>query len=196
MAVIIIGGVTVDTDELDTLKAYLRIVGSDEDVLLGTLLAMAHADIESYLGVPVVAVERTYSVSVGRNEGYLSVPGPISPDGITVTDPDGDEWDSGVFTINAGAGLLSTGGSLGGRSLLTAGTWEVTCTAGLSLRADYDSAVAPVAEMSVMMRAADLYLNRNVRAASERDGDTSIALAVGVEHVAAQTGLARYRRFV
>jgi hypothetical protein len=188
--------VAVSQDALDALKAYLRVTHTDDDVLLGTLLDMAHADVESYLGVPVVAAERTYSVSVGRNEGYLSVPGPISPDGITITDPDGYEWDAGVFTINAPAGLLSTGGSLAGRSLLTPGTWEVTCTAGLSLRPDYESVLAPVVDMSVMMRAADLYLNRNVRAASERDGDTSIALGGEVERIAAQTGLARYRRFV
>ena len=198
MAVIITGGVAIDdVSELEALKEYLRIESADEDAMLARLIDIAHADAESYLGVPVVAAQRTYPVGVGRNEGYLSIPGPIDTSAsITIIDPDGDEWDAGVFHINAAAGLLSTGGSLAGRSLLPQGTWEVTATCGLSLRPDYESAIAHVVDAFCLMRAADLYLNRNARAASERDGDTSIALEQGVEHIAATTGLARYRRAV
>lgn len=197
MAVTITGGVAVSDAEIEKLKAYLRITTNADDTLLGTLITIAHGDAESYLGVPVIAAERTYSVSVGLNEGYLSVPGPMDTSAdITVTDPDGSEWDIGAFHINGPAGLLSTGGSLAGRSMLTPGTWEVTCTSGLSLRPDYESAIKPVVELFYLMRAADLYINRNVRTASERDGDTSIALDGAVEAIAHQTGLARYRRFV
>lgn len=181
---------------VDMVKTYLRVSGTDEDALIATLLAAAQADALSYLGTPVVAAERTEKVDVGRSQTYLRLSAvPIDTTAsITITDPDGDTWDPDAFAINAGAGLLATGaGTLAGRVTLEPGTWTVTYTGGLSVRHDYAEAIAPTYDLFVLLRTADLYLNRNIRAASESDGDTAITSA-NVADIADTTGLARYRR--
>jgi hypothetical protein len=47
----------------------------------------------------------------------------------------------------------------------------------MSVRSDYASTLKPQFDHGIMLLAADWYANRNPRAASERDGDTSAALA-------------------
>ena len=179
MSVIVTGGTATSTTAVEALKAYLRITHDSEDALLATLLAAATAWAEGYLNTPLTAAERTYAVSVAPRETYLSIPAaPIDTSAdITITDPDGDTYDSDAFVINANAGMLTTGGDIAGRQLLTPGTWEVTCTAGMSVRPDYTAVLEPLFDHGIMLLAADWYANRNPRAASERDGDTSAALA-------------------
>lgn len=178
MAVIVTGGTTTATTAVEDLKAYLRITHDTEDVLLTVLVKAATAWAEGYLGTPITATERTYAVSVAPRETYLSIPAaPIDTDApITITSPDGETYDADAFAVNANAGLLTTGGDLSGRRLLTPGTWHVTCTAGMSLRPDYEAVLKPLFAHGITLLAADWYANRNPRASSERDGDTSAAL--------------------
>jgi len=179
MGVIITDGTTTSTTEVEALKAYLRITHDAEDGLLASLLASAKAWAEGYLGTPLTAVERTYSIGVAPRETYLTIPAaPVDAAlPIVIRDPSGGLYDSDAFTLNANAGLLTTGGTIAGRQLLTPGTWSVTCTAGMSVRSDYASTLKPQFDHGIMLLAADWYANRNPRAASERDGDTSAALA-------------------
>lgn len=196
MAVIVTGGTTISTTAVEDLKAYLRITHDTEDVLLTGLVNAATAWAEGYLGTPIVATERTYAVSVALRETYLSIPAaPIDTDApITITSPDGEAYDADAFAVNANAGLLTTGGDLSGRRLLTPGTWHVTCTAGMSLRPDYEAVLKPLFAHGITLLAADWYANRNPRAASERDGDVSTGLADAPPWVVAI--FAPYRRFV
>lgn len=179
MAVIVTGGTVVaDTTAVDDLKAYLRITHDTEDVLLTGLVNAATAWAEGYLGTPITATERTYAVSVAPRETYLTIPAaPVdSTRPIVIRDPEGSLYDSDAFTLNANAGLLTTGGTIAGRQLLTPGTWSVTCTAGMSVRSDYASTLKPQFDHGIMLLAADWYANRNPRASSDSDGDTSTVL--------------------
>ena len=168
----------VSQDAVDELKDYLRITDATQDDHLALLLAASQAWAEGYLGTPLASVERTEQVGVARNETYLrTAAAPIDADeDITITDPDGDSYDVGYFTLNAPAGLLVTGGTLAGRTLLDPGTWTVTYTGGLAAREDYTRVVEPQVSHAIMLVAADWYANRNPRASSENDGDTSTVL--------------------
>lgn len=180
---------------LDEIKDYLRITDTTQDDHLTTLLTAAQAWAEGYLGTPLANVERTEAVGVARNETYLRLASaPIDTDeGITITDPDGDEHDAGSFVVNAPAGIIATGaGTLAGRPLLQPGTWEVTYTGGLAARDDYATVVEPQVSHAVMLVAADWYANRNPRASAERDGDVSVSLGEAPPWAIAL--LAPYRR--
>jgi len=178
MSVIVTGGTATSTTAVEALKAYLRITHDAEDELLASLLASAKAWAEGYLGTPLEAVERTYAVGVAPRETYLAIPAaPVDATRpIVIRDPEGSLYDSDAFTLNANAGLLTTGGTIAGRQLLTPGTWSVTCTAGMSVRSDYASTLKPLFAHGITLLAADWYANRNPRASSENDGDTSTVL--------------------
>lgn len=148
-------------------KNYLRVTSTDEDDVIADLIAAAERFIEAEVGRFLTAVSATEHVSVGRNSRGFGVRNwPVSSTAtITVTDPNATDV-TGIFDVDY------TTGRFRAYHLITAGTYTVTYTGGVSLS---DSWAATRASLVNAVRdlVAEWYANRDPGASSVTDGDYS-----------------------
>ena len=152
---------------LSDAKAYLRISGTDEDDVIGELIAAVEGALASEIGRLITAAASTERVSVGKNARGFGVRNwPVSSTAtVTVTDPNADDV-SGMFDIDYATGRFRT------RYDLTPGTYTVAYTGGISL-SDGWARYEPMLKGAVRDWVAELYANRDPGASSVTDGDMS-----------------------
>lgn len=164
-------------------KLYLRIEDSDEDQLVTQLVARAKAQIETFIGYPFTAVEKTfveYRAGCALGGDFIQLPGPfaLSP-APAVTDPSGGVIDTTSYVLDPAAGKIRAKdrGYFGSRPI------TVVATIGLSAHPDYASRLEAVASIAIIDLVADLYQNRNPNVSSSQDeGGGSFAMS-GIGHV-------------
>lgn len=154
----------VDSFTLQEVKGYLRVQTSEEDSLLLSMIASATAMVESYLGRPIEARQVTYIDEVPQATSKLLFP--VTPVGAiaSVVGPDGDSLDLDDVTVNGSTGVITF------PSVLSAGTYTVTATVGLSLAPAYTFGASAAIQQAVVDTVADMYQRRNPAAMREAEG--------------------------
>ena len=157
-------------------KDYMRLSGTDDDLLIAQLVDEGHGHLLDYLGCLIESAEETETIGVGRNQTFLKVrnrPVNISA-GVTVTDPDGNEYDETAFHYDSQRGIFYTGDRYDERLVFEAGTWTVEYTGGLDLRNDWEAVRTALANAERMWTAF-LYNHRDAGVKSLKDGDVSVS---------------------
>jgi hypothetical protein len=154
----------------DAVKLRLRIEDDVEDDDLDLMMGAATAVIVSYIGRPLDAAERTWTIEdpralPGRLVTRLILPlWPIEDDSVEITDADGEAVTD--FRVNLTTGVV----------FATPGTWfgtfpyTVTATTGLSLLPDYGTLIEPAIGAAFLDLCADWYQRRNTAALAEGAG--------------------------
>lgn len=145
-----------------------------EAPLIASLIEDAGSAIEGRVHRYLEATQTTESCIVGEHQCCLNLrQWPVAAI-ESITDPSGVTHDVTEFAVKYATGILSIGSEP--LYYLAPGEWRVTYTGGLSARSDFETSVLPRLKLAARIEAADLYLNRNPRASSEKDGDTSVTL--------------------
>lgn len=159
---------------LQDAKDYLRIVTSDEDSSLTSLLARCKATIETRIGYPMTAYSITYTeyTNYYGYPGYrysgneIQLPGPyaLSPAPV-ITDGNGVAIDTTTYLLDNRSGKIRS--KWGGR-IFVSGPYTITATVGLSAHPDYAVRLEAVASSAILDFVAHLYENRNPMIADEQ----------------------------
>jgi uncharacterized phiE125 gp8 family phage protein len=164
-----------------TLKQYLRIETTAEDLLLARLLEGAQAAVEQYLRRPIAAevreffdVPEVWDYSTQTSTVYL----PVYPaSGVALVDYNETAVASSGYRLEGRSGRVIATGS----SRLSSGPYTVTATVGLATDPRYATVIEPVLSRAILDIASDWYHRRNPNAASES--------TAGVSHSYADNGI-------
>ncbi|KAA0597211.1 putative phiE125 gp8 family phage protein [Azospirillum lipoferum] len=119
-----------DLVDLAMVKSHLGIVGTDDDAIIGALIARASAAITSYIGAPILAGTYRETLETGGGQAVIALSRyPVTT--VTSVEVDGSELPSG-FRLDADAGLLLRTDSAG-RSR----PWECGAVVEVSYSAGY-----------------------------------------------------------
>jgi hypothetical protein len=158
--------------DLTAVKARLRIENDVEDDDLEIMRESAAAFIEEYIGRPIAATERTFTIEgIGPeniSSGKMFLPMyPVLHDGddlVTITDADDEAFTD--FRVNTQTGMI----------VATEGTrfdnfpYTVTATVGLELLPGYSTRVEPNLSQAFLDLCSDWYQRRNPGAFTEAAG--------------------------
>lgn len=156
---------------LQDAKQLLRIEHADEDTLVQQLLSRAKADIETFLGYALTAVQTTH-VDYTERDNYgvqpvLTMPGPFktAAPAPVVTDVNGSTVDAANYYLDdRGLKIRAKPGYS-----FPARPYTIVATIGLSAHPDYAARYELVAATAILDLVAHRYWNRNPGVRTETD---------------------------
>lgn len=166
-------------------KAYLRVESNAEDALIALILQRARGAVEAYLGRPIVAVEREFTIEEPGELLMLSLY-PVSATGFSVVDMDGNTVDPAEYRVGLQTGIVKQTGRV---SWWYDAPYTVTATVGLELHPDYATVIEPVLSAAIIDTCADLYHNRNPLVQTETSAGASKTLATYLANEKGNAGL-------
>lgn len=159
---------------LNDAKAVLRVQTKAEDALIGQFLTRAQAIVETYIGVPIIAVADTltdWTTDAVRAYGHVTrlylprYPVATTPAPV-LTDVDGNVILASTYVVDPRSGAIrATAGNA-----FDNGPFTIVATVGLSAHPNYTTTIESVVAQAILDLVADLYFRRNPNASSESDG--------------------------
>lgn len=157
-----------------TLKQYLRIETTAEDLLLARLLEGAQAAVEQYLRRPIAAEARTFydlpevwDYNAHTSIVYL----PVYPaSGVALVDSSATAVATSAYRLDGRTGRVIAAGT----TRLSRGPYEVTATVGLATDPRFSTVIEPALGRAILDIASDWYHRRNPLAQQEGGGGTYV----------------------